>query len=237
MKYYISDCHFLHGRIKEIDHRDFNTLFEMEDFMIKQWNNKVTNDDDVYIIGDFCWGNGVQTWDIYSKLNGHLHLIEGNHDYWYLDDPEFVDTILEEIIDYKEVIDGKRNVILSHYPIPFYNHQFDQDENNHFMTYMLYGHVHSLFDEYLINNLINQTSTTLRSSVKIEEVTTPMQMINTFCVYSNYVPLSLDEWIEVDKKRRQVINDAIKQNNGSLDYKQWDELSLEIVQLSKKGWK
>ena len=27
-------------------------------------------------------------------------------------------------------------------------------------------------------------------------------MINCFCMFSDYVPLTLDEWIEVDRKRR-----------------------------------
>lgn len=30
-------------------------------------------------------------------------------------------------------------------------------------------------------------------------------MINCFCMFSDYVPLTLDEWIEVDRKRRAVI--------------------------------
>ena len=27
-------------------------------------------------------------------------------------------------------------------------------------------------------------------------------MINCFCMYSDYTPLTLDEWIELDAKRR-----------------------------------
>ena len=27
-------------------------------------------------------------------------------------------------------------------------------------------------------------------------------MINCFCMYSDYTPLTLDEWIEADRKRR-----------------------------------
>jgi hypothetical protein len=35
----------------------------------------------------------------------------------------------------------------------------------------------------------------------------PCQMINCFCMYSDYTPLSLDEWIEVDRKRQQTPSD------------------------------
>lgn len=30
-------------------------------------------------------------------------------------------------------------------------------------------------------------------------------MINCFCMFSDYVPLTLDEWIEVDRKRRAIM--------------------------------
>ena len=31
-------------------------------------------------------------------------------------------------------------------------------------------------------------------------------MINCFCMFSDYVPLTLDEWIQADKKRRERIS-------------------------------
>ena len=34
----------------------------------------------------------------------------------------------------------------------------------------------------------------------------PCQMINCFCMFSDYEPLSLDEWIENDRKRRDAMN-------------------------------
>ena len=34
------------------------------------------------------------------------------------------------------------------------------------------------------------------------EYSLPCQMINCFCMYSDYTPLTLDEWIEADAKRR-----------------------------------
>lgn len=33
----------------------------------------------------------------------------------------------------------------------------------------------------------------------------PCQLINCFCMYSDYVPMTLDEWIEIDKQRRNII--------------------------------
>lgn len=30
----------------------------------------------------------------------------------------------------------------------------------------------------------------------------PCQMINCFCMYSDYTPLTLEEWVECDQRRR-----------------------------------
>lgn len=43
-------------------------------------------------------------------------------------------------------------------------------------------------------------------------------MINCFCMFSDYVPFTLDEWIEVDRKRRMNISIS--------DYEATEELKL-----------
>ena len=55
MIYYISDTHFGHANMITIDNRPFSNLKEMDDYIIKAWNSKVTNDDDVYFLGDFAY--------------------------------------------------------------------------------------------------------------------------------------------------------------------------------------
>lgn len=53
MKYYISDLHFGHARINDcIDHRGFTTAKTMDKYMITQWNSRVREDDEVFILGD-----------------------------------------------------------------------------------------------------------------------------------------------------------------------------------------
>jgi hypothetical protein len=73
---------------------------------------------------------------------------------------------------------------------------------------MLYGHVHNTFDEYLVNEFINRTrdrKRILSTGDSTELINIPCQMINCFCMFSDYVPLTLDEWIEVDKTRREQL--------------------------------
>jgi len=103
---------------------------------------------------------------------------------------------------YKELNDNNRKVILSHYPIFCYNGQYRKDEADNPKTYMLYGHVHNTFDEYLVNDFILRTRDYKRFEKDKEYHNIPCNMINCFCKFSDYVPLSLDEWIALDKKRR-----------------------------------
>ena len=81
------------------------------------------------MLGDAFWKNEENSIRIMERLQGHKHLIQGNHDrvkgklrpYW------------ESIEQYAEVNDENRLVILSHYPILFY-------KNQHYGAVMLYGH-------------------------------------------------------------------------------------------------
>lgn len=236
MRYYISDNHFFHERIDIMDGRGFDNLHEMHEYMIHQWNQKVTNNDEVFVLGDLSFGKGIQTWNIINRLNGKIYLVEGNHDNFYLDDPDFVDNF-EDVISYGEYEDGNRKVIVCHYPIPFYNKQFSRLNDRSFMTYMLYGHLHNTYDEYLLHQSIRLCESQPRLNARGYEETTPFNMINTFCVFSDYVPLSLYEWILVDERRRKMIDDKEKEVGGRLNYQQWEELGMEIIGRAKNRWK
>ena len=80
-KFYIADTHFRHGNILRFDKRPWVSLEDMEQAMISRWNKRVNNNDDIYILGDFCWSGNADVWaGILSQLNGRKYLITGNHD-------------------------------------------------------------------------------------------------------------------------------------------------------------
>ena len=55
--YYIADCHFGHGNVIRFDNRPFEETQSMDEVLIKNWNERITDEDDVYIIGDAFWKN------------------------------------------------------------------------------------------------------------------------------------------------------------------------------------
>lgn len=207
MRYYIADLHFCHGNLNEqMDRRGFESEEAMNEYMIKQWNGRVRPVDEVVILGDFCLShNANEVNTLLSRLNGKKYLVVGNHDK-YLDNKNFDRDSFVWISNYKELKDNKRKIILSHYPLMCYNGQYMINKEGEAKTYMLYGHVHNTFDEYLINEHIKQLEK-FKRTVKgsSDMVSIPCQMINCFCMFSDYVPLTLDEWIQLDKTRREKI--------------------------------
>lgn len=204
MRYYISDLHFFHeSLLTKMDRRGFSSCEEMHEYIVKQWNKKVRDQDDVILLGDVSLARGKQTSDLLRQLHGRLYLIVGNHD-TYLQDRRFDTTRFEWIKPYAELHDNKRKVVLSHYPVFCYNGQYRRSGDGSPRTYMLYGHVHDTRDEVLVNEFIRQTRQTRCNELAGgEDVMIPCQMINCFCMFSDYTPLSLEEWIELDEARRQ----------------------------------
>lgn len=81
MIYLIGDTHFGHTNIIKYCNRPFINSYEMDEQIIKNWNNTVTKDDTIYHLGDFCFKyDKLKTTELIARLNGHKILIKGNHD-------------------------------------------------------------------------------------------------------------------------------------------------------------
>lgn len=197
MKYYIADYHFGHETLLNyLDKRGFNTVEEMNEYMIAQWNSVVRAHDEVYILGDLFWRVNEPK-DVVRTLNrmhGKKYLIVGNHDKRWLDDYDNEKYhCFKWIKDYAEIKDNKRKVILCHYPIMSYNHQFHEN------TWMLHGHIHFTEDVKLVEIYKNACDGNWRLN-KNGELEAPFSnLINCFCMASDYKPLTLDQWIEMEK--------------------------------------
>lgn len=204
MRYYIADCHFFHGALNhKMDCRGFESTEAMNAYMLDKWNAKVKRKDEVVIIGDLSWGSPEDTNALLEKLHGKLYLIQGNHDR-FLKNNKYKTGRFVWIKPYEELHDQKRKIVLCHYPVMCYNGQYKLDENGNPKTYMLYGHVHDTTDQRLIEQFQEITRATQTINAAGEKLYIPCQMINCFCKYSDYEPLTLDEWIENDRKRREA---------------------------------
>ena len=203
MRYYIADPHFFHGALNtKMDRRGFESVEAMNEYMLRQWNRKVRKNDEVVILGDLSWGKAEETNELLERLNGCLYLIQGNHDR-FLKNKDYNAGRFVWIKPYEELQDNKRKVILCHYPIMCYNGQYRVDENGNPKVYMLYGHVHDTQDQRLLERFQAITRETASVSPDGTARQIPCNMINCFCMYSDYVPFTLDEWIACEKRRME----------------------------------
>ena len=91
MKIWItSDHHFFHRNIIRYCDRPFTSYQEMNEFMIRKWNEKVNREDIVIHLGDFCLFGIEKARQIKEQLNGTIILIRGNHDYNNMEELGFI---------------------------------------------------------------------------------------------------------------------------------------------------
>ncbi len=101
--YFCSDTHLGHRNIVELSHRPFASLKEMEDTIVNNWNARVSPQDEVFHLGDFCFGNKNFQTEMLARLRGRITIVRGNHDrstkslrdigfHYVTDEAEFTDT-------------------------------------------------------------------------------------------------------------------------------------------------
>ena len=111
----VSDTHFGHEKTCTVFKREdgsplrpFTSAEEMDEFMVKAWNERVKPNDKVYHLGDVVINR--RCLPTLGRLNGDKVLIRGNHDIFR--DTEYT-QYFRELRAY-HVMDG---MILSHIPV------------------------------------------------------------------------------------------------------------------------
>jgi calcineurin-like phosphoesterase family protein len=136
--YFTSDHHFLHNNVIEYCNRPFSSVEEMNQYMIQKWNEKISETDLVYYLGDFAIEKRdqekafINIKKILEQLNGQKILIAGNHDEAYL---KIYQKYFVEILNYYELEINKQKLILFHYPIEEWNGKYKN-------ALHLHGHQH-----------------------------------------------------------------------------------------------
>jgi calcineurin-like phosphoesterase family protein len=143
--FFTSDTHFGHANIIKYCKRPFSSVKEHDDALIKNWNDVVKDNDDVYHLGDVAlskYTHGYLT-ELLDRLAGRIHLLRGNHDKGIekgVDRFEEVrDIIVAKIADH-EAQDGLRRIVLCHYAMRVW-------DRSHHGSWHLYGHSHGTLSE------------------------------------------------------------------------------------------
>ena len=166
MIFYIADPHFDYEPVLAGGSRPFDSIQEMNDQLVRNWNAAVSDEDTVYLIGDIC-GHGQSIPGQYlAKLRGKKHLIRGNHDTGLACQQNLFDYF-ESVTDYLEIDDRGIHVVLCHYPVVYLQ-----------KGYMIHGHIHSAKME--VYQVLKPLSRVMNASVDI----------------NHFKPVTLEELIE-----------------------------------------
>lgn len=113
--WFVSDIHYGHWNVNQFCNRGYKSLEEMNEDLIKVWNEYIQPNDIVYILGDFFWSTANYS-DI-KLFNGNKFLIRGNHckgeNIKYLKNG--ISLVCEEMI----IKIANKMVRLSHYPYKY----------------------------------------------------------------------------------------------------------------------
>lgn len=135
--WFTSDNHFGHANSIKYCNRPFKDCQEMDETMIRLWNENVKPGDTVWTLGDFAFLKLDKIENLIRRLNGNIHITLGNHDQEIRKNRRRLldEGFFKEIVDYKELKMDGQHLVLCHYPMRQWN-------RSHHGAYQLFGHVH-----------------------------------------------------------------------------------------------
>lgn len=138
--FFTSDTHFGHNRGFMYEPRGFHSIEEHDKEIIRKWNEVVSPEDTVYLLGDLMLNDNEHGMECLKRLNGNIKIIWGNHD---TDTRKALYETLPnvEILGYATVVKiDKYHFYLCHYPTYTSNLENGAPLSQHMIN--LYGHTH-----------------------------------------------------------------------------------------------
>lgn len=132
--WFTSDTHFCHENIIKYCCRPFADAAQMNEELIRRWNETVPEDGIVFHLGDFCMGSSSDWNSIIYRLHGKIFLVLGNHDMKSIG-AEYMQRF-ELVTEQMTIRVGNQRVILNHNPFLCYGGSYRN-------VWQLFGHVHS----------------------------------------------------------------------------------------------
>ena len=158
--WFTSDLHFGHANIIKYSKRPFHDLAHMHETLIDRWNQVVSTDDDVWVLGDLAMGDIEDSLALVRRLHGQKILVSGNHDRcWMFHGAKhqpwidrYRDAGFDEILQGEVTFQlGDTTVGLCHFP--FHGDSQYDDRYTHARPadngqWLLHGHVHGSWKQW-----------------------------------------------------------------------------------------
>jgi len=176
-----ADSHFDHTKILGYCNRDFVNVEAMNNTLIDAWNKTVSRNDTVYYLGDFVFGDLHRANELFSVLNGEIHVLSYpfHHDRFWLpkeiyEVPSWV-SFEPPLMVLKE---DNRFVTLCHFPLQIW-------PRKHYNQYHCHGHSHGKLDASRTERILD------------------VGVDNAFRLTGEYRPFALYEALEIMDARAQ----------------------------------
>lgn len=72
---FLGDLHLGHKNALAYDNRPFKSIEEHDSLILKNWKETVTDEDDLYLMGDISLYGTGKTIEILKSMPGKLHLL------------------------------------------------------------------------------------------------------------------------------------------------------------------
>lgn len=143
--FFTSDLHFWQRNILSYCDRPFDSVEEMNEGLIDNWNSIVGHDDVVYMLGDIFFCGVQKAQEIMSRLKGRKRLVRGNHDWQMIKLSHGPKFGFESISDTDFVEVAGHLLMMNHFP--YAGDHIGRDRYPHLRPHdnggwLLHGHVH-----------------------------------------------------------------------------------------------
>lgn len=169
-----SDTHFDHANIIRYCHRPFDTIQQMNQKLLANWNAAVRENHTLYFLGDMTYGRDRHPIDYWlSKLDGEIFYIRGNHD---------TDTITRATVIHNGygIKYGDYEFLLRHDPHRPYGYDgwiiHGDKHNNHLKEYPFINQKNKTVN--VCSELVNYTPITLDRIISLIETGRSYDTIN-----------------------------------------------------------
>lgn len=155
-RFFTSDLHLGHGSIIDFCSRPYDSVNEMNEDLVRRWNDTVAPDDEVTIVGDLAMGYLRDSLFFVGEMNGHKYLVPGNHDRMFRClnsrrahmEELYLEAGIERVLDEEFTVEiGEVTYLVSHFP---YRGESVEDREDRYKVHrpidrgmrLIHGHTH-----------------------------------------------------------------------------------------------